>query len=164
MGVYNYICKLLICKDYFININHHVCVCICNNLSIIRLIRNNELFVLHSGVSVRKTGHLGIPYSPRRRISSRRRGHTAFRGTIAADLVQWISVFGDCAQRWKSSSVASGCHAHHQGHRQIWEEKSSGSPSGDLYLQAHFRRTSGAQSIRGNKYLFPGKNLCIFII
>lgn len=111
-----------------------------------------------SGDAAGKAGHLGISHSPRRRISSCGGGHTAFCGPAAADLVQRISILGDCAQRWKPSSLTSGRHAHHPGHRQIREEKPSGSSSGDLHLQAHFRRTSGTQGVRGDQHLFPGEN------
>lgn len=112
----------------------------------------------NSGDAIGKAEHLGVSYPPCRRISSHGRGHTAFRGSIAADLVQWISVFGDCAQRWKPSSLASGCYANHQSHRQIREEKSSGSPSGDLHFQAHFCGPSGTQSVCGDQHLLSGKD------
>lgn len=119
----------------------------------------NRLFVCEcSGNAAGEAGRPGISHSPRRRISSRGRGHTAFRRPAAADLVQRISILGDCAQRGKPSSLTSGRHAHHPGHRQVRKEKPSGSPSGDLHLQAHFRGSSGTQGVRGDQHLLPGEN------
>lgn len=118
----------------------------------------NRLFVCEcSGNAAGKAGHLGISHSPCRRISSCGRRHTAFRGSAATDLVQRIPILGDCAQRWKPSSFTSGCHAHNPGYRQVREEKPSGSSSGDLHLQAHFRRSSGTKGVRGDQHLLPGE-------